>query len=78
MQIVGELCTSAEGGTQYELEEHLKLFNFEYENVKFSMKFFDQNHPKILRMTEISIFNICIHQVILTGEIIFSLAKCQG
>ena len=25
------------------------------------------NQPKILRMTEISIFNICIHRVILTG-----------
>jgi len=34
------------------LYEQLKLFHFDYENEQFSKKFFDQNHPKILRKAE--------------------------
>ena len=34
----------------------LKLFNIEYGNVEFLDENFDPNHPKIVRITEISIF----------------------
>ena len=64
--------------TSHVLEARLKLFNFKTENDDFFVEIFHQNHPKIFRMTEFLILTICTHRVILTGEIIFSLAQCQA
>ena len=49
----------------------LKLFNFEHKNVEFLDEIFVLNHPKIFRITEISIFNICTHWSSLSGELYF-------
>ena len=56
----------------------LKLFNFEYENVKFLVEIFNPNHPKIVGIPEISILTICIHQAILTGGNYLLLVQCHG